>query len=254
MFLIKKLAVYWLAPLPLLLAIALICLLLIALGRWRKTALCLATLSLTTLWLISTAGISDALIRPYEAHIATYQPGEIEPEYIVILGCGHLNNPSRPPSSELAECAVKRVSEGIRIALMHPDAQVLFTGYGGVQPLSTAETNASFALSLGLDASRVQIFPEPRDTYAEAQAVAPVIGDAPFVLVSSASHLPRAIRLFNNAGLAPMPAPTHHLDAGDTPHSWYAYVPQARELRKAERALYEWLGNLWVSLTGDKVR
>ncbi|XKH61820.1 YdcF family protein [Halomonas sediminis] len=83
----------------------------------------------------------------------------------------------------------------------------------------------------------------PNDTIAEAKAVQALLGeDAQVLLVTSASHMPRAMRHFEVAGLAPVAAPTHFL-ANRTEGFGLAYwIPSARELRKAERAIYEALG------------
>ena len=51
----------------------------------------------------------------------------------------------------------------------------------------------------------------PKDTEEEAAAVKQAIGDAPFLLVTSASHLPRAMIFFQQEGLNPLPAPANQL-------------------------------------------
>ena len=66
-----------------------------------------------------------------------------------------------------------------------------------------------------------------------------------FFRVTSASHMRRAVRHFERAGLQPIPAPTGFKTGGDrlnTPSYW---LPSAGNLRKTERAVYETLG-LWA--------
>ncbi|NLY59529.1 MAG: DUF218 domain-containing protein, partial [Gammaproteobacteria bacterium] len=49
-----------------------------------------------------------------------------------------------------------------------------------------------------------------------AYAAAAVLGEgAQVLLVTSASHMPRAMRHFQNAGLRPIAAPTHYLAGRD---------------------------------------
>ncbi len=56
-------------------------------------------------------------------------------------------------------------------------------------------------------ASKLSPLDLPKDTEEEAAAVKQAIGDAPFLLVTSASHLPRAMIFFQQEGLNPLPAP-----------------------------------------------
>ena len=61
---------------------------------------------------------------------------------------------------------------------------------------------------LGVDVPRADVLGTPLDTAQEARAIAALIGRAPFILVTSAYHMPRAMRLMLQAGLDPIPAPT----------------------------------------------
>ncbi len=49
-------------------------------------------------------------------------------------------------------------------------------------------------------ASKLSPLDLPKDTEEEAAAVKQAIGDAPFLLVTSASHLPRAMIFFSRKG------------------------------------------------------
>ncbi len=67
------------------------------------------------------------------------------------------------------------------------------------------------ARALGVPRSDIIVLSRPKDTEEEALAVKRAIGDAPFLLVTSASHLPRAMIFFRHAGLDPLPAPANQL-------------------------------------------
>ena len=54
------------------------------------------------------------------------------------------------------------------------------------------------AESLGVPRSAIITLDSPKDTEEEAAAVKQAIGDVPFLLVTSASHLPRAMIFFEN--------------------------------------------------------
>lgn len=65
------------------------------------------------------------------------------------------------------------------------------------------------------------------------------------LLVTSALHMDRALRLFTNAGLRPFPAPTDHEVRLWRP---YAFLLDARALDGSARALKELLGDTFVRL------
>jgi uncharacterized SAM-binding protein YcdF (DUF218 family) len=69
-------------------------------------------------------------------------------------------------------------------------------------------------------------------------------------LVTSASHMPRAMALFTKAGMNPVPAPTHyllHANQGVSPTDFY---PSLRRLRQSETVIYEGISILWAKLRG----
>ncbi len=90
------------------------------------------------------------------------------------------------------------------------------------------------------------------DTYANAIEVKPIVKDDPFLLVTSAAHMLRAIRIFQTLGMKPIPAPAdfrqkEHLDV-------YDYIPSGESLTTLEYAIHEYLGlaflYIWPSRAG----
>jgi len=79
-----------------------------------------------------------------------------------------------------------------------------------------------------------------------------IVGPDPFLLVTSAAHMPRSMALFRKQGMNPIPAPTGHQvkerQRGEiSPGSFF---PGIGELEKAEMAVYEYLGLAWVKIRG----
>ncbi|WP_237251727.1 ElyC/SanA/YdcF family protein [Thioalkalivibrio nitratireducens] len=82
-----------------------------------------------------------------------------------------------------------------------------------------AQGYAQAAQALGVPAERLAVLDTPTDTAQEAYAVREFLGtEARFVLVTSASYMPRAVRHFERVGLAPIASPTHYLTGRDGPH------------------------------------
>jgi len=83
----------------------------------------------------------------------------------------------------------------------------------------------------------------PTDTGQEAHAVREALGEGTsLLLVTSASHMPRAMAHFQAVGLAPIAAPTHYLAYREDPDTLGYWVPSSQNLYKIERALHETLG------------
>ncbi|MCP4157197.1 MAG: envelope biogenesis factor ElyC, partial [bacterium] len=71
---------------------------------------------------------------------------------------------------------------------------------------------------------------------------------APFLLVTSASHISRAVQIVKNLGMSPVPAPTDHKVKRKVQLSPDAFFPSASNLYKTERTFYEYMGIVWAKL------
>ena len=74
------------------------------------------------------------------------------------------------------------------------------------------------------------------------------LGNAPFYLVTSATHMPRSLGLFRHRGLRPVPAPTDFLDNGIAWRAFDTWLPNAQALAVTTRSVHEWYGLLWGRL------
>ncbi|CNF81132.1 envelope biogenesis factor ElyC [Yersinia massiliensis] len=250
LFTLKKFVGGLLMPLPFLLIIMGLALILLWFTRWQKSGKTLFTFSWLVLLLISLQPVADRLLLPLEKQYTTYQ-GSDPVEYIVVLGGGYTFNPNWAPSSNLFANSLPRVTEGIRLYRAHPHAKMVFTGGNNTGSQSSAKTAAQVAESLGVPPTNIVALDQPKDTVEEAAAVAALVGDKPFLLVTSANHLPRAIKFFTDIGLHPIPAPANQLAITTPLHIWERSLPAATYLGHTERAWYETLGLLWQKLTGN---
>lgn len=248
LFTLKKFVGGLLMPLPLVLILMGLALILLWFTRWQKSGKTLFALSWLILLLISLQPVADRLLLPLEKQYATYQ-GNDPVDYIVVLGGGYTFNPNWPPSANLFANSLPRVTEGIRLYRAHPNAKMVFTGGAGPNSQSSARTAAQVAESLGVPAENIIALEQPKDTVEETAAVAGLVGDKPFLLVTSASHLPRAMKFFAAKGLHPIPAPANQLAITTPLHSWERSIPAAVYLGHSERAWYETLGLIWQKLT-----
>ena len=101
----------------------------------------------------------------------------------------------------------------------------------------------------GLSPGDILQWGEPLDTEAEGQEIAPIVRSQPFILVTSASHMRRAMGLFQTRGLHPIAAPTDFL-APRRRLELDDLVPDGFKLFKSQIAVYEYLGLTWAKLRG----
>ena len=250
-FTLKKYIGGMMLPLPLLLLLIAIGLLLVWFSRFQKSGKIMITTGWLALLLLSLQPVADGLLRPIEEKYPTWH-GQQKVDYIVVLGGGYTWDPEWAPSSNLINNSLPRLNEGIRLWLANPGSKIIFTGAPAkTNPVSTAEAGARVAESLGVPRSSIITLDSPKDTEEEAAAVKSAIGDAPFLLVTSASHLPRAMIFFENAGLHPLPAPANQLAVNAPLNPWERVIPSPAWLMHSDRVGYETLGRLWQWLKGS---
>ena len=250
LFTLKKIVGGLLLPLPFLLLVIGLGIALVWFSRWQKTGKVFISLGWLFLLLLSLQPVADRLLKPIEDTYPTWR-GTQPVKYIVVLGGGYTWNDAWAPSSNLIGNSLPRLNEGIRLWRANPGSKLIFTGAPAkTNPVSTAEAGARVAESLGVPRSDIMTLEQPKDTEEEAAAVKRAIGDAPFLLVTSASHLPRALIFFRHEGLKPLPAPANQLAITSPLHGWERAIPSPVWLMHSDRVGYETLGRIWQWLKG----
>jgi len=249
-FTLKKYIGGFILPLPLLLLLMGLGLALIWFSRYQKTGKTMVSVSWLVLLLLSLQPVADGLLKPIEDTYPTWR-GEQRVSAIVVLGGGYTWNDAWAPSSNLINNSLPRLNEAVRLWRLNPGAKMIFTGAAAsTNPVSTAEAGARVAETLGVPRSEILTLDTARDTEEEAAAVKQAIGDVPFLLVTSASHLPRAMIFFQQAGLHPLPAPANQLAIASPLNPWERIIPSPVWLMHSDRVGYETLGRIWQWLKG----
>jgi uncharacterized SAM-binding protein YcdF (DUF218 family) len=252
MFLFKKIVVPLFFPLPLCLEILLLGLLLLWFTRRQKAGKIFVSIGVVLLALLSYGAITYMLLRPLEYK---YQPllnleDTRDVKWVVVLGGGHTSDPQVPITSQLSHASMARLVEGIRLHNMLPVSKLILSGRGAFDRVPNAKVLADVALAIGVDKQHVILESVSKDTKDEAQLIQKIVGHDRFVLVTSASHMPRSMALFQKLEMKPVPAPTDHWVQEGKGISPYVFFPDADALRKAELAFHEYLGLAWAKLRG----
>jgi len=238
------------SPLPLVMMLSALGLLLLFLG-WRRGGAGLVLMSLLLLGLFSSEPVARVLLGPLENQ---YDPLDNltelqEVRHVVVLGSYASDVANRPATTRLSGVASLRLMEGMRIHNSLENSELILTGGTVFAGSPSATVMSRAAVSLGVDPMRLRTFPGPANTLEEAQVLRSALGDRPFVLVTSASHMPRAMALCRKLGLDPIPAPT--VWRASSRHDPRRFMPSSAALAMTERAMHEYLGLSWSWLQGD---
>ncbi len=246
LFLAKKVITFFVEPLGLILTIAFIGLYFLYKSHYKKAKFFLSLSALILLFL-SYPPIANHLIKQLESKYSQYNHSHKNIEYIHVLGSDHHNNPDWPLSSQMGNASLKRTLEGINIfkQIGKDSPTLIFTGYAGPgNTTSNADMNAKIARIANIKDSNMLINGKPKDTQEEANFTHSIIGNKPFVLVTSATHMPRAMMLFKNMGMNPVAAPTDFKGKNESLLS----APRIVSFEKSQIAIHEFLGSAWANL------
>lgn len=262
MFIFKKVFSKFLFPLPLTLCLCLVGLYLLWFTQKQKLGKIFVSISVFVLLILSYSALPDALLAPLERKYASY-PAEMaasvnkpksvnQPiEYVVVLGGGHTADSKIPLTSQLSEGSLFRLIEGIRIHRKNSDSQLILIGGSLTNPTATATVMTELAIELGVDKSNIITKTESKDTKDEARIIKGVVENKSFILVTSASHMPRSMSMFRKQGMNPIPAPTEHNVKESPGITAGLFFPNSSNLHKAEKSVYEYLGIIWARLRGQ---
>lgn len=140
--------------------------------------------------------------------------------YILVLGAGGTPEEGLSPMQRISGSPYHRVMQGIRIWQQVPEALLVFSSAGRPDYPSQAEMYAEVAREWGVPDTVIRLVPTPKTTQEEALDFVQAFPEAKAViLVTSALHLPRAKKIFEQQGLEVIPSPSDyrvkHHPAGD---------------------------------------
>jgi uncharacterized SAM-binding protein YcdF (DUF218 family) len=213
----------------------------------------LTTAAAVLLLALSYDPVANLFLAPLEAR---YAPLAVPPvgegiKWVVVLGGGHSSDPRQPPNNQLSGPALGRLVEGIRLQRGLPGSRLVLSGGAVFDEVPHARILAETAEALGVPRAAIVTEGTSLDTGDEARAIQKIVRDEPFVLVTSAWHLPRAVGLFEKRGMRPRPAPADPWTDADRTLGPDDFFPNPLRLRKVDAAFHEYAGILFAKLRGQ---
>ena len=243
----------WLLIRPETLLVALFAVPLVCLWRGSTVAGSRAlTVALSITIAIGVFPVGNFLLNPLERAYRA-PPTVSQPVGILVLGGAEDSAPEYAGGVALVNHAGDRLIAAIQLARQYPEAVVLYTG-GKVALTPVAE--GAFELGpdvlrqLGLSEDRLIVEGRSRTTAENAvlsRAMAPE-GDGPWILVTSAYHMPRALGTFCAAGWQNLvPYPTDYRGGEIREQIGWNLAGNLDELNIGVK---EWVGLLAYRITG----
>jgi len=237
-------------PLPLSLLVLFISLLLLFFSQRQRLAKSLALLSFIILCGFSLLPSAYHLAKPLERQYSPLLVAEQSLDYILVLGSSGIHDQNLPITGQLSATALSRFSEVLRLYYANPNATIVVSGSGFGDSKSHAQLLQQLAIAFNIPAQKIIRLDNTKDTNQEAQQMSAIIKGKKAALVTSATHMPRAMRLFKQYQQSPIAAPAMYLAKENTfTLPLYAYIPSAYQLYKSQVALHEHLGLLkqWIT-------
>ena len=226
-----------------------------ATGRGRL-AKWLRFTALAVLWVSATPVFASWALSTLERQHPPVALAELPTADVAIVLGGAIGQPL-PPRKELdLSSAADRVLHAARLYKAGKVRRVLVAA-GNVPWLPAVKTEAELIAELlvtwGVPANDIEIAGQSRNTFENALEIVEMRRTRPFasaLLVTSASHMPRALAVFRRAGLPVTPATTD-VEVVDEPSSNpLRWLPDAGALAMTTTAVREWVGYLAYRLRG----
>jgi uncharacterized SAM-binding protein YcdF (DUF218 family) len=246
MFIFKKIVSAFLLPIPIGLFLLFMAFIYLMFNSYKKAKIFLF-LGLSWFLIFSFQPFSNALLSPLEnSYPSLLQTPKVN--YILVLGSGHKSDESLSITSQVKMVAINRLVEGIRHYKNLENAKLIVSGYGSNDENSHAFMQEKLAISLGVKQEDIIRLDTTKDTKEEAIEAKRIVEDEALILVTSASHMKRAVLLFQKEGLHVIASPTNHLAYEDDSYSAYF---SAKNIRNSETAIHEYLGLLYSYLRNE---
>ena len=253
MFLFKKIVAPLFFPLSIILEILIVGIFLLWFTRRQKAGKAVVFAGALLLALFSYGSITDICLKSLEdkypplIELQTFS----DVKWVVVLGGGHNSDPNLPVTGQIGDSSLSRLLEGVRIHKKLPASKLILSGSGVYDPVSNAVVMADVAEVMGIEKNRLVLEELSKDTRDQARLIHKIVGDERFILVTSVSHMPRSMALFQKLGMKPIPAPADYSVKKRHRISPGVFFPNAGSLRKMERVFYEYLGLGWAWIRGQ---
>jgi uncharacterized SAM-binding protein YcdF (DUF218 family) len=244
--LLKKLVSYLLLPFPLILLLLVIGTVLLWFTSRQRAGKILVSVGAFALLVFSFPATNQLLLSPlgqFRPFVAS-SSATAAIRWVVVLGSGYSTAAGAPATARVDSMGLERLVEGIRLVRSIPGSKLLVSGGSYLTGVPQAQVLADAAVALGVPRADIVLEATSFDTQDEARLVRDIVRDDRFLLVTSAIHMRRSMRLFEKQGMKPIAAPAGFWS------DRRGLLPSSQNIVRADYADHEYLGMLWSLLRG----
>jgi uncharacterized SAM-binding protein YcdF (DUF218 family) len=209
---------------------------------------------LIILLLLAFFPVGEWLLYPLENHFRTNPDLPQKIDGIMVLGGPESETRSEAWNQVELKDSAERLLAGMALARQHPEAKLVFTSGTGslLHPqYRGADVGRKLFEQQGIDLSQVLLERNSRNTHENALFSKALLNPRPgetWVLVTTASHMPRSVGIFCQQDWPMIPYPVDH-------HTWKGHLLRldfnlALHLVDLGLAVNEWVGLAAYRLTG----
>jgi len=201
--------------------------------------------SLVVIWffVITTPFIPYIITHSLEKRylpLDTDQLQSNEEIHIIVLGAGYVYNENLPPNSQLDKEMVSRLAEGIRIYHKLRNRKLIVSGPYNNDRYSQADVAKMAASQMGVPDSMIFTQSEGKTTYEEAQVYfQKYYEDQQLVVVTSASHMARALGEFQYLGIDAVPSPSSYFYRSENGFR-VSFIPSLSNIKSMRTGIFEY--------------
>jgi len=256
MFFFKKLVSRFLFPLPLCLECLVLGSVLLLFTQKKKLGKIFLGLGITLVAVFGYPLAPDLMLKPLEQYYppVVFKANTPSPTasstYIGVLGQGSYLDSSIPANLRMNQDFVTRILEGVRLHRHLANSRLIISVAGeAMNDQEKLKLMSEFMRIMKVDETKVDIFTMARDTEDEVIAFKSKAGTNQCYMVSTSSHLPRAMILARRHELRAIPSPASYMvTPPEDAFSPAMLFPHAGNFLNAERAIYEYLGLAWEKI------
>ena len=180
------------------------------------------------------------------------------PDGVIVLGGAISEAMLKPRGALVLGPSGSRMTEAVALSLKYPAARLVFSGgsaniLGDANELSEADVAKLLLEAMGVPPGRFVYEDKSRNTWENAiftrETVKPKPGER-WLLVTSATHMPRAMGIFRQAGFEVTAWPAHYFTTGVVDDLLSVNRQASEGLFLADIAIREWIGLVVYRLTG----
>ena len=201
-------------------------------------------------WIFCSTPFSNLLISGLESDF--HIPAQVNGDVIILLGGGIIDKaPDFSGYGTPSDRMMGRIVTAVRLQKNLDIPIIISGGKWDKNKSSEAIIVRRFLIDLGVDEDKIIIEEKSKDTYENARFTSEICRRKDYkkvILVTSASHMKRALLSFEKFNIDAVPFPSSFKSKNISSSGWHSYLPRSSRLMLTSDAFHEYLGIFYYRL------